>query len=201
MTTLDRDPLDTPEGCASLADQYEHQGRFLNAAAMWRRAAGVSMGHNRAARYEDSARRCDAEAKRTQAINIGDAVRSFDFPHFGAGMDLDGPHACYVEGVVESIGAVVLDGCSRYKIKVTARKMSGRWVLTSGDYVYPPVNGTPTTGGRVCDGVKPIPPPLLSCGCCTVGCVCRNHMDIPRGILPQKCSEHSGTGKIAIQEV
>jgi hypothetical protein len=35
----------------------------------------------------------------------------------------------------------------------------------------------------------------LSCGCCTNGCVCHNHMDIPRGLRPQRCPLHSSTGK------
>lgn len=41
----------------------------------------------------------------------------------------------------------------------------------------------------------PISKPIraISCGCCTNGCVCHNHMDIPRGCRPQKCAVHSGT--------
>lgn len=38
----------------------------------------------------------------------------------------------------------------------------------------------------------------ISCGCCTNGCVCHNHMDIPRGLRPQKCALHSGTGEVVI---
>lgn len=34
----------------------------------------------------------------------------------------------------------------------------------------------------------------ISCGCCGHGCVCRNHMDIPRGIRPRLCCVHSGVG-------
>ncbi len=36
----------------------------------------------------------------------------------------------------------------------------------------------------------------ISCGCCRNGCVCLNHMDIPRGIRPQLCEQHSGSGAI-----
>ena len=30
----------------------------------------------------------------------------------------------------------------------------------------------------------------LTCGCCTNGCVCHHHQDIPRGIKPKICSIH-----------
>jgi len=32
---------------------------------------------------------------------------------------------------------------------------------------------------------------LSSCGCGSCGCVCFNHMDIPRGIRPGRCVEHA----------
>lgn len=30
----------------------------------------------------------------------------------------------------------------------------------------------------------------LSCGCCTNGCCCTNHMDIPNGTPPKRCALH-----------
>ncbi len=34
-------------------------------------------------------------------------------------------------------------------------------------------------------------PRSVSCGCCTNGCVCSNHMDIPRGMVPGPCAYHA----------
>ncbi len=31
----------------------------------------------------------------------------------------------------------------------------------------------------------------VSCGCCSAGCVCGNHQDVPRGIHPQACAYHA----------
>lgn len=31
----------------------------------------------------------------------------------------------------------------------------------------------------------------ISCGCCTNGCICTNHMDIPRGRAPRRCLLHT----------
>lgn len=31
---------------------------------------------------------------------------------------------------------------------------------------------------------------IVSCGCCSGGCVCFNHQDIPRGVKPGKCEIH-----------
>lgn len=30
-----------------------------------------------------------------------------------------------------------------------------------------------------------------TCGCCTNGCVCTNHMDIPNGVRPGPCAAHA----------
>lgn len=38
----------------------------------------------------------------------------------------------------------------------------------------------------------------VSCGCCTNGCTCFMHRDVPRGVRQQKCALHSGTGKIEV---
>lgn len=32
----------------------------------------------------------------------------------------------------------------------------------------------------------------VTCGCCSNGCCCHNHMDIPRGLKPHKCPLHGG---------
>ncbi len=31
----------------------------------------------------------------------------------------------------------------------------------------------------------------LACGCCSGGCVCLGHCDIPRGLLPRVCAYHA----------
>ena len=36
---------------------------------------------------------------------------------------------------------------------------------------------------------------VISCGCCTNGCICHNHMDIPRGDKPGQCEVHKGWTK------
>ena len=63
----------------------------------------------------------------TNEININDTVRSFDFHN---SRDIEGPDACFVEGIVEGFKEV--EGCTR---------------------VFPPLNGTPTNRGRITDGV------------------------------------------------
>lgn len=46
---------------------------------------------------------------------------------------------------------------------------------------------------------QPAPVRRISCGCCTNGCCCHNHMDIPRGLLPHKCDEHARQDAIAAE--
>jgi hypothetical protein len=85
-------------------------------------------------------------------ITVGTRVRSFDF----RGRDLTGDRACYVEGTVEAITEV--RGCPRYDVRVE-RHVFGGIPLPEEDRnerVYPPVNGTPTSFGRVSDGVEAI---------------------------------------------
>jgi hypothetical protein len=67
-------------------------------------------------------------------VNVGDRVRSYDFPH---------SRDHYIEGVVVDIKWI--EGCNRYKIEVQKVVMDG---AAGGDrggptFVYPPVNGTP----------------------------------------------------------
>lgn len=79
-------------------------------------------------------------------IKVGDLVRSYDFEV----REVEGPNACYVEGIVEGF---VTDGCRRYEIRVTRTVWCGAEVDFGRDRFYPPVNGTPTSLGRVTDGV------------------------------------------------
>ena len=85
-------------------------------------------------------------------IQVGDRVRSFDFPH---SRDLEGERACYVEGYVHNI--VSREGCKRYEIRVDRDVFGGvdsREKHRVGTVVYPPVNGTPKLFGGVCDNVE-----------------------------------------------
>jgi hypothetical protein len=86
-------------------------------------------------------------------ITIGNRVRSFDFHYM---RDLDGPRSCYMEGVVTGIEKI--RGCDRYIIAVD-RCVSGGKEQPAQNYppeICPPVNGTPTTMGRITDGVEVI---------------------------------------------
>jgi hypothetical protein len=85
-----------------------------------------------------------------EVVRVGDKVRSLDF---------SGPIAtrddCYVEGVVEAIGDFPqFPDCARYRIRCTRRVFGGKEVVPEADLFFPPVNGTPTLLGGVCDGVR-----------------------------------------------
>ncbi len=94
-------------------------------------------------------------------INVGDRVRSYDFP------DLPGMKTtCYVEGIVEAIGPVPdIGGCDRYTIRIERRiwqrKEDEKWKegreFPTGR-CYPPVNGIPTSLGGITRGVEVLPP-------------------------------------------
>jgi hypothetical protein len=84
-------------------------------------------------------------------ICVGTKVRSFDFDRNRA---VTGPDACYVEGVVESVVTEGFD-CPRYKVRVTCRIFSGE-PAEGADFVFPPVNGTPTLFGDVTNNVVSI---------------------------------------------
>lgn len=79
------------------------------------------------------------------AIVVGTRVRSFDFPYRDGdeidGMDLEGPRASYMEGVV--VDYKQHEGCERYVIDVTKRMCSGeeRPVVPEVARIIPPVNG------------------------------------------------------------
>jgi hypothetical protein len=82
-------------------------------------------------------------------IAIGSQVRSFDFHYM---RDLDGPRSCYMEGKV--VGFEKVQGCQRYVIEVSRCVAGGEEREDFPPTIYPPVNGTPTTMGRVTDGVE-----------------------------------------------
>ncbi len=98
-------------------------------------------------------------------------VRSFDFARGDHGRDLEGERACYVEGVVCAVipagerfdtpdpgGFVYPASCDRYAIRVTRLVFGG----VEGDpeeiptWACPPLNGTPTSMGRITNNVEAI---------------------------------------------
>lgn len=65
---------DSPEGCAEQAGALESEGKFREAAKMWSRAAGASLGHNRRDRYETCRKVCEQAALDNSEVLTG-AVR------------------------------------------------------------------------------------------------------------------------------
>jgi|TARA_B100001094_G_C18099811_1_gene755102 hypothetical protein len=91
----------------------------------------------------------------TNDINIGDKVRSFDFPTH---RDIDAPDACFIEGIVE--GFTKVEGCMRFDIKATRVVFDGvERDFEEGERAFPPLNGTPTNMGRITDGVVKVEKP------------------------------------------
>lgn len=92
----------------------------------------------------------------TQEIQIGDKVRSFDFPD--RSRNLTGETAAYVEGVVEDFEE--FGGCQCYSIRVTRDVFRGDDMelqfSRAGSIVVAPVNGTKTLFGDVTNGVEKI---------------------------------------------
>ena len=87
------------------------------------------------------------------AIEIGNRVRSFDFPTGHEGRTLEGPYACYVEGRV--VGLTARGGCPCYRILVDRVVFGGvESNRRTGYHVTPPVNGTPKAFGGVTDFVE-----------------------------------------------
>ena len=82
-------------------------------------------------------------------ITFGSQVRSFDFHYM---RDLDGPRSCYMEG--QMMGHTTIEGCKRYIIAVKRCVVRGEETSNFPEVIYPPVNGTPTTMGRITDGVE-----------------------------------------------
>lgn len=90
---------------------------------------------------------CDTSIKR------GDKVKSYDFPD-NLLYDLERAERNYVVGTVTDI--VEKEDCAHYKILVEYRVCSGEKQETpTGQllFVYPPVNGTPTSMGHTTCGV------------------------------------------------
>lgn len=52
-----------PSECEAVALKCEARGHWRFAAAIWRHASGVTLGHNRAARYDAAEWRCLERAK------------------------------------------------------------------------------------------------------------------------------------------
>ena len=87
----------------------------------------------------------------TNEININDTVRSFDFHN---SREIEGPDACFVEGIVESF-----DG-NHFVIKVTREVFEGENLeVAKGQKVRAPLNGLRTSRGRITDGVVKIKEP------------------------------------------
>lgn len=81
----------------------------------------------------------------TEEIKLFDKVYSYDF-------DFYGDYGCYVYGTV--VGFCEIEGCPRYSILVEEKVRDDK--VREGrknEMVFPPVNGTPTTMGRTCNGV------------------------------------------------
>lgn len=70
---------------------------------------------------------------------VGDNVRSHDFTY----RDTEGPNACYVEGIVESIEGHPVYGSGKYlKFKITKKIFGGKEISqTLGEYNWVPQNG------------------------------------------------------------
>lgn len=91
-------------------------------------------------------------------IQVGDRVRSFDFPR---SREYEGARACFVEGVVEAITDPAthefFGDCPRYVVRVDRRVFSGNECTgenDTGELVFPPVNGLGTLFGDTTDGVE-----------------------------------------------
>ena len=85
-------------------------------------------------------------------IQVGDDVRSFDFES----RDLKGEHACFVEGEVVAIGDFEeFPDCQRYKIRAARHIFRGE-EIEHEEFIYTPLNGTPTSMGRETNGVEVI---------------------------------------------
>ena len=63
MTRRDTDPpgdCKGPQGWAHLARIAEEDGRLHDAARLWRKASGATLGHSRGTMYENNAAACKA---------------------------------------------------------------------------------------------------------------------------------------------
>lgn len=87
-------------------------------------------------------------------VKVGDKVRSFDFHH----KDKNGINACYVEGIVESIGGHPFGGGGKYaKFKITRKVFSGEErEETLGEYNWAPQNGQENWNGKLTNQMEVI---------------------------------------------
>jgi hypothetical protein len=100
---------------------------------------------------EAAVNRADAMLPPDNTMAHNRLVVSFDCPD--ARRDLHGGLANYVVGKV--LGTERMEGCDRYQLQVEMAVVDGiqKWRGHEGRMVYPPVNGTPTSLGRTCNGV------------------------------------------------
>jgi hypothetical protein len=82
-------------------------------------------------------------------IDVGTFVRSFDFEFH----DEEGPSACFVEGEVLGVERESFD-CPRYVLRPTRRIFAGEEIEVPDEFVFPPLNGTPTWLGGITCGVE-----------------------------------------------
>lgn len=93
------------------------------------------------------------EDRTGREIAVGSRVRSFDFPF--AGRDLEGAHACFVEGEVVGVERSSFD-CPRYALRPTRRVFGGEETELPDEMFFPPLNGTQSLLGGTTDGVEVI---------------------------------------------
>lgn len=94
-------------------------------------------------------------------INIGDKVRSFDFPHH---RDLTGSMACYIEGTVQPANsnfgpghyAILVTRVVRGGVDCTQDFLSAAAFEEVPPMVFPPINGRTNFDGTLTDGVEVI---------------------------------------------
>jgi len=86
-------------------------------------------------------------------LQVGDRVRSFDFDS----RELEGPSACYIEGVIEDVGLFEGATCECYRIKVSRQVFDGiEYNDLVGKYVQAPKNGVRKLFGGECNAVVKI---------------------------------------------
>lgn len=91
--------------------------------------------------------------KADTTIVAGDFVKSYDFPD-NLRFDPKRAESCYFFGEVVAVLTreqaedvhFELGSCPRYKIKTLTRVWDSQVKTDCDEYVYPPVNGTPTWG-------------------------------------------------------
>jgi hypothetical protein len=83
-------------------------------------------------------------------IQVGSKVRSFDFED----QSTEGERACFIDGEVVEMGRFPdFPDCDRYKLRVERHVFGGEQLAEHEEFVFPPLNDTPTTMGRKTEGV------------------------------------------------